>query len=286
MANARGKEVDTTSLSIDLAAERGFIHRDYLAHCLRWSHVVSWLHKGQRYKTQHLLDVGCGKEAPLPKLLFSSRLTHTTGSYTGVDYGKLTRPATLPPEGAKNFKATFLEKFDFAKDALPRKKYDVLVCFEVLEHVEPWHAYQLLKRMRQVGDKIFISTPCYDAKTGAADNHVNEMTYAGLNALIMMAGLEVTAVYGTFASQKDYKSIMDEHQQAVFDQLSDYYDSNVLSCLMAPMFPRHARNCLWELQAGKVLSHPLSEISKPQNSNSSRWPTDLKKIHQDSLKTK
>ena len=43
MANARGKKVDTTYLSIDNAEERGFLHRDYIAHCLRWSHVVKYL---------------------------------------------------------------------------------------------------------------------------------------------------------------------------------------------------------------------------------------------------
>ena len=39
MANARGKEIDNTHLSIDQAEARGFIHRDYIAHCLRWTHV-------------------------------------------------------------------------------------------------------------------------------------------------------------------------------------------------------------------------------------------------------
>jgi hypothetical protein len=33
MANARGKSIDNTHLSIDQAEERGFIHRDYIAHC-------------------------------------------------------------------------------------------------------------------------------------------------------------------------------------------------------------------------------------------------------------
>ena len=44
MANARGKEIDNTHLSIDQAEERGFIHRDYIAHCLRWTHVAKYLH--------------------------------------------------------------------------------------------------------------------------------------------------------------------------------------------------------------------------------------------------
>ena len=41
MANARGKEIDNTHLSIDQAEARGFIHRDYIAHCLRHLSVIA-----------------------------------------------------------------------------------------------------------------------------------------------------------------------------------------------------------------------------------------------------
>ena len=74
MANARGKTVDTTYLSVDQATERGFLHRDYIAHCLRWSHVIKYLGTSARYKTAKILDVGCGKEMPLAKSLHSSRM--------------------------------------------------------------------------------------------------------------------------------------------------------------------------------------------------------------------
>lgn len=286
--NERGKEVDTTCLSLEHATERGFLHRDYLAHCLRWSHVVKYLNEKHRYKTHHVLDVGCGREAPLPKLLFSSRLTHTTGSYTGVDYGKLERPASIA-EGPK-FKAQFLGKTDYAAAGAPlpkgQKGFDTIVCFEMLEHVEPMHSFQTLKRIRQqlkADGRAFISTPCYDPKMGAAANHVNEMSYQGLEALINLAGFSIDRVFGTFASQKDYKRQMDAHQQAVFDRLSDYYDSNVVSCLMAPMFPKQARNCLWELVPGRV-TPPTPAVLKDlvanaaTHSSSQRWAKDLTAI--------
>lgn len=288
MANARGKEVDTTSLSLDHAEQRGFIHRDYLAHCLRWTHVAAYLHQKKRYQTHHVLDVGCGKEAPLPKLLYSSRLTHTTGSYTGVDYGKLSRPDSIP--NTKKFNATFMGGFDFAKDALPRKQYDTLVCFEVLEHVEPFHAYSMLKRMRDVlksDGRAFISTPCYDKKTGAADNHVNEMTFDALHMMIGLAGLKIERVYGTFASQKDYKHLLQPEQRKMFDQLGEYYDSNVLACLFAPLFPAQARNCLWVLSKDLIATPGPKEIASfknPDNSNSEKWVAHATKILADSKK--
>ena len=51
MANIRGKAMDNTHLSIDQAEKRGFIHRDYIAHCLRWSHVAKFMGEKSRYKT-------------------------------------------------------------------------------------------------------------------------------------------------------------------------------------------------------------------------------------------
>lgn len=282
MANKHGKEVDTTSLSLDQAANRGFIHRDYLAHCLRWSHVCRYLHEKKRYQTHHVLDVGCGKEAPLPKLLFSSRLTHTTGSYTGLDYGKIEWPASIP-QGSPKFKAQFLEKADFVKVTLPRKAFDTVVCFEVMEHVEPYHTYEMLCRIRGVlasGGVAFVSTPCYDKAVGAADNHVNEMTYHGFKALIELAALKVDEVYGTFASQKDYKKLMAPAEREVFDKLSKYYDSNVVSCMFAPLYAEQSRNCIWKLSQGKVVApNPKDpvDVFAASNSSSTKWQTDLKK---------
>ncbi len=95
MANIRGKAMDNTHLSIDQAEKRGFIHRDYIAHCLRWSHVVKFMGEKSRYKTADLLDIGCGKDLPLLRLLYSSKMIPDTGSYTGVDINKLEAPFNL-----------------------------------------------------------------------------------------------------------------------------------------------------------------------------------------------
>lgn len=283
--NKRGKAIDTTCLSLDHAEQRGFIHRDYLAHCLRWSHVVKYLMQQHRYKTHQVLDIGCGREAPLAKLLYSSRMTHTTGSYTGVDYGKLERPASIPD--TKKFKARFLGNFDFAEDWAVgdgvKNQFDTVVCFEMLEHVEPFHSFRTLQKINEVlknAGSAFLSTPCYDPKMGAADNHVNEMSWMGLRLLIGLAGLDVIDCYGTFASQKDYKHKMDASQKDVFERLSQYYDSNVLACFMAPMFPSEARNCLWHVKRGlgPTVHGNIKELLKPEHSSSSHWARDVKRL--------
>lgn len=286
MANARGKRIDTTHLSSVEAKRRGFIHRDYLAHCLRYSHVAKYLMQQHRYKTHHVLDVGCGKEVPLARLMFSMKMTHTTGSYVGVDYGSVPWPDTIS-QTTKKFKLKLLEKTDFVKAALPRKQYDVVSCLEVLEHVEADHAYQMLLTMKQHLKKdgvVFLSTPCYDPKLGAAANHVNEMSFEGFKALIQAAGFRVDKVWGTFASQKDYKKIMEKYHPGIteiFTQLSEYYDSNVVACLFAPLFPSRARNCLWQVSCGrvqKIAGKELKELCKPEHGSSSHWAKHLKGV--------
>ena len=85
--------LDKTFLSLDLAEERRLVHRDYIAHCFRWSHVVKFLNQKHRYKDAVVLDVGCGKEMPLAKLLYVNKMTPTY--YVGVDANKFEIPEML-----------------------------------------------------------------------------------------------------------------------------------------------------------------------------------------------
>ena len=97
-----------------------------------------------------------------------------------------------------------------------------------------------------------ISTPCYDEKVGAADNHtydgaIQEYTFVEAKELFEKH-FDIMDVFGTFASQTDYKKEMNEWQQKMFEHLTKYYDSNLVSNIMAPFFPEYSRNCLWKLK--------------------------------------
>lgn len=264
MANKRGKSIDKTHLSIDAAEERGFLHRDYIAHCFRWTYVLRFMLMKNKYKTANVLDVGCGIDAQMARTLYSSKLTNRDGMYIGVDVNKLTIPDMLKN---KSFNIKLFGETDicnFNHDG----KFDVVTSFEVLEHVEPLHMIKILEKVKSFmnDDAHFImSTPCYDKFVGAADNHVNEITYETLGSILEYMGFNTNVKYGTFASQKDYKHKIYGVPELghIFDKLNEYYDSNILAVMFAPLWPELARNCMWNLTKGESKNFkPLAEHVK------------------------
>lgn len=271
------RSIDKTHLSADTAEHRQIIHRDLISHCLRWSHVAKYLHQNQRYKDSHILDIGCGREQPLAKMLYSNRLVPSNGSYTGVDYNKLTLEPMLEA-AAKRFPIILVGEKAFPDCELERTSYDIITCFEVLEHVQPLGSYRILEGIEKLlsdDGTAFISTPNYDEETGAAANHINELKYATTELLIKKAGLEINERFGTFASIKDYKEcIKQDGLQELFDRLRAYYDSNYLATIFAPLYPSNARNVLWRVK--KARTKELFELPKfkelPQPlSSSTKW---------------
>lgn len=279
--NANGKTLDKTFLSIDNAEDRGFIHRDYIAHCLRWTHVVKRLYERKCYETARILDIGCGRELPFAKTLYSSKLAPMM--YFGVDAGPILDEDVAKIAKTQKFAHKLWEHTNFLEldesdvlthaptsgmSALP----NIVTCFEVLEHVEPKMMFAMLEHMKLLTSsdvRFFISTPCWN-RTDCAANHVNEMTYEALGAGFERHGFVVENVYGTFASIRDYEHLMprggamcEPRLGDIFDKLREYYDTNFLSCIFAPLFPAQSRNCLWELRKSKDVSDEIHHRKFP-----------------------
>ena len=249
MANARGKEIDNTHLSIDQAEARGFIHRDYIAHCLRWTKIAKDLNLGGKYKEADIIDVGCGKDMPLARMLMTNRMAPR--NYVGIEYNKMEIPQMFDNT---TFQPHLIDNVDFTKTDIIEDSFNVSVCLEVLEHVEPSMAIAILDKIANVvvpDGTCYFSTPCYDEKVGAAKNHVNEMTYEAFGALLEARGFQIIEHYGTFASQKDYKHQLDDNTKQLYSKLSEYYDTNYLATLFAPLYPSMSRNVLWKCRNTK-----------------------------------
>ena len=104
----------------------------------------------------------------------------------------------------------------------------------------------------------YLSTPNFNENVGAAGNHtydsgdgrgvdVQEFKHEELKS-ILLKYFNIVEYFGTFASERDYKPFMNEWQINMFNSLKEYYDANLVSNIMAPMFPAQSRNTLWVLK--------------------------------------
>ncbi len=223
MKNAHNRQVDTTLLEIEFAQFQCMIHRDYMAHCWRWSHVIKYLMMSDIRKDGiRILEIGCGKRFPLAselvtdvakmknldhpvfRTLRAHKLITNTDWYVGVDVGKNELSDHLKSKASKGRILT-VDETNFADftvedlqnlllgtetidDDVAMKLPNVIVCHEVAEHMpyENWVAI-----MSNMGEFFADSDPETMAFVStpnfsgqAAKNHVNEYKYEAFGAII------------------------------------------------------------------------------------------------------
>ena len=218
---------------------RKIVHRDYFAHCLRWSWASRLIKMGER-----VLDVGCGQDAPLAKVLSATNFVHGGGSYLGVDMNKNVK-------GHGKTWCKILTEFDFTERYAELGLFDVVTNFEVIEHMPHADGARLLVAMAAVlkpEGRIYLSTPVFNGK--AARNHTGpegrrEYTVAELQASIDKAGLRTEYRRGTFASYQPLKRALTPEHLAVYEQLREFHGDDVMSCFLAALYPDASRNCFW-----------------------------------------
>jgi 2-polyprenyl-3-methyl-5-hydroxy-6-metoxy-1,4-benzoquinol methylase len=241
------KNYNCTHLDPEKTFERHVYHRDQFAHYLRWTHILKKLKIGL-----NILDWGCGPGSLL-EVIYRNRFK--ANEYLGLEY----RDSMVKKNRVKYDNvdwAKFTQQDLIKQDFNYGNKWDIIVSFEVLEHVGKENIDKFMVNIhKHCNEKtqIFISTPIYDPIVGAAQNHIinnviGELTYKEMEELIIRNNFSIVNKWGTFASIKDYKPHLNEWQQKMYNNLKDYFDSNILSNLMAPFFPEYARNTLWELK--------------------------------------
>ena len=248
-ANKQG--YNCTQLTPQQEFERHIYHRDQFSHYFRWSHVLKNAKIGQT-----ILDFGCGSGEML-ELFYRNK--YRPKYYLGCEI----REKQVEENKEKFGKLDFAEfrQVDLCTPNLDLgHSFDIITCFEVIEHIGHKNADVFLDNLAfhcKDDTVVYLSTPNYDPRVGAAENHmlgkngdeVGEWDHFELQDKLSEF-FNIKAKYGTFASQKDYKEDLIGWKKEAFDELSKYYDSNLLSNLMAPMIPaEHARNCLWVLEA-------------------------------------
>jgi 2-polyprenyl-3-methyl-5-hydroxy-6-metoxy-1,4-benzoquinol methylase len=243
------RDYDTTQLH-----ESGHgrtLHRDYSAHFFRWSFARRYIQA-----KHNVLEVGCGEDKALSKILVGGAAAHVN-TYIGVDLNKL--------KPSNNQRLEFHGEFNFVeryKELLKKRPegFDVIVNYEVIEHMKVEHGTKLLKAMfacLKSEGVLLLSTPVYDGKRHAA-NHIHEYTVPELQKAVEKAGFKVVRRFGTFMDIKHLKQARQgkvipeglSREQAMrigenAELLSEYFDNDAISNIFGPLFPDHARNNLW-----------------------------------------
>lgn len=237
-----------TQLNPDTAFERHIYHRDQFAHYLRWSHILDVVKPTMEAK---ILDFGSGIDGNLAEVLYRNR--HKAQKYLGLDIRKLDKAR----EKFKNVAWVDFKEYDLVDDKINEgNDWDIITSFEVIEHIGKYNTDKFLKNIISCMNKnttLYLSTPNYDESVGAAANHIidgviGEYSFTELREYLEQY-FKIEKIYGTFASQKDYKHLLIDWKKEMFDKLNEYYDSNLVSVIMAPIMPPEcARNCLWILK--------------------------------------
>lgn len=237
------REFDTTQLH--MAGHGRTLHRDYSAHFFRWSFA-------RRFITakDNVLEVGCGEDKPLSKILTGGAAAHVN-TYVGVDLNKL--------KESNSQRLTFIGEFNFVRDykkvPTPAGGFDVIVHFEVIEHMAVPHGAKMLKAcydLLKPGGVMLMSTPCYDGRRHAA-NHIHEYTIQELQKAVEKARFTVERRFGTFMDIKHigkgdrefHSGVKSSSIADVKKALSEYFDNDAISNIFGPLYPDEARNNLW-----------------------------------------
>lgn len=241
--NDFNRRFDKTQLK---STTHGFtVHRDYAAHFFRWGFIFKTI----EYRKTRVLDLGCGQECPLARVL-SFRMASVPGLYVGVDLNKIPKPF-------KSAWANVVDDFSFVDrhteliEKYGKSSFDVLTCFEVFEHMHPRDGLTLLQNAYDLtadGGRFYLSTPVYNGRKMAA-NHLHEYGIEELKEAIEGTGLwEIERRYGTFASWNEIKKVMTKTELDLYAELNQYYDHEVLSCFLSPKYPDASRNNVWVLK--------------------------------------
>lgn len=247
------KKYNTTDLDPVTTFERHVFHRDQFAHYLRWTHILKEAKIGET-----IVDFGCGKGNML-EVFYRNKFK--CKKYIGIDIRKQTIEAAKEKFQPVDWAEFYADDLIFPSIDYSEFQGDKVCSFEVAEHVGKQNIDAFLINMRNCGNEnatYYISTPNYDEKVGAAGNHtydsgdgrgvaIHEFEHSELQNHIEKYFI-IEKKYGTFASIKDYKHLLNEWQQKMFDSLKEYYDSNLVSVIMAPFFPEQSRNTLWILK--------------------------------------
>lgn len=244
-------DFDTTSLKPN--TYRNAVHRDWIAHNVRWGWASRQIKKGIK-----VLEPGCGREGMLFECIkIESGII--PGLYVGVDLEKIKPDDYRKDKGASTYPwAHFYPQTNFVEDygkiaAEHGSDFDLVISFEVYEHMNPRAGIKYLDACREMladDGRLLFSTPVYNGKKAA--NHIREYTADEMQKIFEDRGFKIERRFGTFASYHDVKRGIREKFPEEGERIIEIYETcrelngdALLAGMLAPLVPDHSRNNTW-----------------------------------------
>jgi ubiquinone/menaquinone biosynthesis C-methylase UbiE len=142
-----------------------------------------------------VLDVACGEGYG------TSLLARSAAEAVGVDYHRETVRRAQQKYGNASLSYMQGNLFDLAS-ILRGKKFDVVCCFQTIEHVQDHDAFiRALRSALKPGGTLIVSTPNKKIFPSFNPYHVHELDYDEMNSLFCRYFSDV-AMYGVFGNSK------------------------------------------------------------------------------------
>lgn len=234
-SNDPERKMDKSSLRAN--AHGQWQHRDYAAHWFRWTWAGRFVNS-----SVEVLDVGMGPDVSMVSVLTMPR-SSVPKRYVGVDLNR--QPRSVPSRQW----AELHWEFDFLERSVELGQFDLVTCFEMIEHVYRPDGLRLLRALRDClkpDGTLLLSTPVFNGKAAAA--HLHEWEIDELREAIEGTGLRVEQRFGTFASANDIKRVATPEELKLIEQLAKFHSGETMACFLAPKYPDASRNNVWKIR--------------------------------------
>lgn len=228
----------------------------------RFYNVLKYIKKSN----MTILDIGCD-DAFIRKMVHSGTY-HSGTNYIGVEF-KLKSVQKASDKMPKcNTPAAFIcqdlyEGLPFMKS----KSADLIICMEVIEHLEEKAGMNLLKEMKRVlkdDGIIFLSQPNHDPsywyvwkkhrKTGYPW-HLREYTIKEFTKIIKDNGFKLINMYGNLANRKRLLKLFENkeypYHKSIYEILCEFMGPEIPTQIIGQIFPNACGGVVYVMKKEK-----------------------------------
>lgn len=255
-ANKNGSK--NTRMNMDFSPVNYDYRKDEIMHLARYFKAVSVIQEMSKNlgRPIKVLDVGCGN-CYVGKLLYKSiqnKKSELVSLYHGIDIDPIIQETLT--ESFKSSMSVKIDIRDLTVEGIPSEdnKYDLIVCFEMFEHIHPQFAGGLMSEIKRVlspaGVLLFSTPNSNGSNKDLPKDHLYEYSYEEIEGMFEYFGMEVQSVVGVCINPSKIPKEERERAKDLSYKLGKAFgQGSFFHCVAsAPLYdPRWAKNCLWEV---------------------------------------